>query len=92
MIKSIKHKGLKKLYLEGKTAGVQQQHVAKLTMLLARLNGAETIDDMNFPNAHLHLLRHNLQNHWSVRVSANWRLTFQFIDGNAYVVDYQDYH
>ena len=25
-------------------------------------------------------------------VNANWRMTFEFKDGNAYVLDYEDYH
>ncbi|AFT72585.1 plasmid maintenance system killer [Alloalcanivorax dieselolei B5] len=29
---------------------------------------------------------------WSIRVSGNWRLTFEFKDGNAYVLNYEDYH
>jgi toxin HigB-1 len=33
-----------------------------------------------------------LKGHWSVRVSGNWRITFRFESGNAYVVDYRDYH
>ena len=25
-------------------------------------------------------------------VNGNWRVTFEFRDGNAYVLDYEDYH
>lgn len=48
--------------------------------------------DMNFPGSRLHLLKGDLAGLWSVTVSGNWRLTFRFHDGNAYIVDYQDYH
>ena len=47
---------------------------------------------MDFPGYDLHPLKGKLEGVWSVKVSANWRLTFRFQDGNAYVVDYRDYH
>ncbi|OYE01996.1 type II toxin-antitoxin system RelE/ParE family toxin [Nostoc sp. 'Peltigera membranacea cyanobiont' 232] len=37
-------------------------------------------------------LKGDRKNEWSVKVSGNWRVTFQFEDGNACVVDYEDYH
>jgi proteic killer suppression protein len=40
----------------------------------------------------LHQLKENLKVHWSIKVSGNWRITFKFIEGNVYVVDYTDYH
>ncbi|WP_082829922.1 type II toxin-antitoxin system RelE/ParE family toxin [Ectothiorhodospira sp. BSL-9] len=47
---------------------------------------------MNLPGWSLHPLRGNLSEHWSVSVSGNWRLTFRFDNGDAILVDYQDYH
>ena len=47
---------------------------------------------MNFAGSGLHRLKGKLKDIWSVKVSGNWRLTFRFEDGNAYVVNYQDYH
>lgn len=47
---------------------------------------------MNLPGWNLHSLQGKLQNHWSVRVNANWRITFKFENGDAEIVDYQDYH
>lgn len=29
---------------------------------------------------------------WSIWVNGNWRLTFEFRDGHAYILDYEDYH
>lgn len=92
MIKSIRHKGLKNLFYKSNPSGVQADHVNRLKNLLALLNAAETVDNMAFPGSQLHPLKGQLKNHWSVRVSGNWRLTFKFIDGDAYIVDYQDYH
>ena len=36
--------------------------------------------------------RHDLRGHYSVKVNANWRITFRLENGNAEIVDYQDYH
>ncbi len=40
----------------------------------------------------LHALKGTMANRWSVTVSGNWRLTFEFREGNTYVLDYEDYH
>ena len=61
-------------------------------MILDLLNHAGVAADMNFPGSRLHMLKGNFAGVWSVTVSGNWRITFRFEDGNAYIVDYQDYH
>jgi toxin HigB-1 len=64
----------------------------KIADILDRLDASVSVQDMSVPGSGLHRLKGTLKNHWSVRVSGNWRITFRFEDGNAYVVDYQDYH
>ena len=91
MIVSFKHKGLEKFFLSGSTAGIQAKHAAKLQVQLMTLNEAQDIDQMNFPSWRLHPLKGNLAGYWSITVNANWRLTFKFENGSAYIVDYQDY-
>ena len=61
-------------------------------MQLAALNTAQDIDDMDIPGFKLHPLKGKLKGRWSISVSGNWRVTFEFRDGNAYVLDYEDYH
>lgn len=92
MIKSFRHKGLEKFFRSGSTAGIQPAHAKKLTMLLTALDSAEHAGQMDAPGWHLHPLSGDLRGHWSVKVNGNWRLTFRFQDGDAEVVDYQDYH
>lgn len=92
MIKSFDHKGLRKLWEEGTTAGIQAAHASKLKLILARLNSATVVQDMNTPGSGLHPLKGNKKDLWAVSVNGNWRITFRFEDGNAYVVDYIDYH
>ncbi|WP_365870767.1 type II toxin-antitoxin system RelE/ParE family toxin [Alcanivorax sp.] len=72
--------------------GIQAKHVPKLRRQLARLEVAVGPQDMNVPGWDLHPLKGTLQNHWSVKVSGNWRLTYTFENGDAVLVDYQDYH
>jgi proteic killer suppression protein len=61
-------------------------------MLLAALDTALSIEDMNVPGFRLHPLKGSERGRWSVWVNGNWRLTFKFQDGHAYVLDYEDYH
>jgi len=61
-------------------------------MLLAALDTAQSIEDMNIPGFRLHRLKGQDRGRFSVWVNGNWRVTFEFEDGNAYVLDYEDYH
>lgn len=92
MIKSIRHKGLARLYESGVTSGVQAAHVKRLRLQLAALNTAHVIDDLSIPGFGLHPLKGKLKGRWSICVNGNWRLTFEFKDGHVYVLDYEDYH
>ncbi|MEE4249935.1 MAG: type II toxin-antitoxin system RelE/ParE family toxin [Alcanivoracaceae bacterium] len=92
MIKSFRHKGLKRFYSTGSSAGIQADHAGKLRMQLAALDTAMFVEDMDIPGFRLHALKGKDRGRWSIRVNGNWRLTFEFADGNAYVLDYEDYH
>ena len=92
MIKSFRHKGLKRLYETGKASGVQTTHVSRLRMQLTALDTAQEIDDMDIPGFKLHPLKGKLRGRWSISVSGNWRITFEFREGNVFVLDYEDYH
>lgn len=92
MILSFKHKGLQDFFETGSTAGIQAKHATKLQLQLQALHRAESIEAMNVPGWNLHKLQGQLAEHWSVKVNANWRLTFKFENGDAEIVNYQDYH
>ncbi len=92
MIKSLKHKGLKKLYETGSKQGVKPEHVVRLQLILARLDASSAPEDMNLPGLGLHSLKGPLKNFWSVSVSGNWRVIFRFENNHAIDVDYLDYH
>lgn len=61
-------------------------------MQLAALDTATSIEDMDIPGFRLHRLKGGERSRWSVWVNGNWRLTFEFREGNAYILDYEDYH
>ena len=92
MIRSINHKGLKRLYADDDPRGVINEHVGKLRDILARLDAARTVTDMDLAGLRLHRLKGDLKNFWSVTVRANWRVVFRSDDPDAYEVDYLDYH
>ena len=92
VIKSFRHKGLKRFYETGKQSGIQPKHAKRLRLQLAALDTAKSIDDMDVPGFKLHRLRGSEKGRWSVWVSGNGRLTFEFEDENVHVLDYEDYH
>ncbi|WP_016957388.1 type II toxin-antitoxin system RelE/ParE family toxin [Catenovulum agarivorans] len=92
MIKSFRHKGLKKFFETGSKAGIQAKHERKLRMQLAAIDTATIIDDIDLPGYKLHQLKGDRDGIWSITVNGNWRVTFEFIDGNAFILNYEDYH
>lgn len=92
MIRNFKHKGLAKFFATGSTAGIQSTHASRLRLILGRLNAAVEVQDMDLPGLRLHALSGKRDDIWSVTVSGNWRVTFRFEDGDAEIVNYEDYH
>ncbi|MBS0570535.1 MAG: type II toxin-antitoxin system RelE/ParE family toxin [Proteobacteria bacterium] len=92
MIRSFRHKGIETFYRTGSTSGIQAKHAKRLRLQLFTLNRARSAIDMQSSGWRLHPLKGSLVGHWSVWVDSHWRLTFAFVDGDAVLVDYQDYH
>lgn len=92
MIKSFKHKGLQAFFESGSKKGVQAKHANKLRLQLAVIDTAHTIDDIDIPGYRLHPMKGKRKNLWSIIVNGNWRITFEFEQGDAYIVNYEDYH
>jgi proteic killer suppression protein len=92
VIQSIRHKGLKRLYEDDDSRGVIREHIEKLRDILARLDAASTISDLDLPGFRLHPLKGELKGCWAITVRANWRVIFRFVAGNALDIDYVDYH
>jgi proteic killer suppression protein len=92
MIESFRHKGLRRFFETGDARGINAEHAERLTVLLAHLDDATTIEDINVAGLRLHALIGDLKGLWSITVRANWRITFKFDDGHVRDVDLVDYH
>lgn len=92
MIKSFRHKGLRRFYETGNAAGIRPAHRKRLRLVLAALDTATHIEDMDIPGFRLRPLKGDRKGLWSILVSGNWRVTFEFRDGNAYILNCEDYH
>jgi toxin HigB-1 len=92
MINSFKHKGLEIFFISGNKKGIIPEHASKLARILDRLDASIAVKDMSLPGLKLHRLAGKEKDIWSVWVNGNWRVTFFFKDGDAYLVDYRDYH
>ncbi len=92
VIKSFKDKELGKFFNTGKGRIPQPKHRRKTAMILDLLDAATDIGDMNFPGSRLHKLEPKSAERYAVSVSGNWRIVFVFINGDAYEVEYVDYH
>jgi proteic killer suppression protein len=92
MIKSFKHLGLKRFFSDGNPQRLPRDMLERISLILARLNTAKTIEAMDIHSYNLHELKGNRKGTWSVTVRANWRITFQFENGDAIDVNFEDYH
>jgi len=93
MLKSFKSKPLENFFNNGTRKGLDRQHTEKLARILDRLNHARDVQkDMRYPGSDLHKLEPKVDDRWVVKVDKNWRITFIFKEGNAYEVNYVDYH
>ena len=92
MIRSIRHKGLRRLYEDDDPRGVMSEHAEKLRDILARLDASATATDMDLPGFRLHPLKSDSKGFWAVTARANWRVIFCFAEGDALDVNYVDYH
>ncbi|HEY4580562.1 MAG TPA: type II toxin-antitoxin system RelE/ParE family toxin [Candidatus Acidoferrales bacterium] len=92
MIQSIRHKGLRRLHEDDDPRGVLAEHAEKLRDILARLDAARKVEDMDLPGFRLHALMGDRKGFWAVTVRANWRVVFRFAEHDALDVDYLDYH
>ena len=92
MIRSFRHRGLKRLFEDGDASRVRPDMVEKVENILSVLNAASAPQDLNLPGFRFHALKGDRKGYWAVTVRANWRIVFRFKDGDALDVDFVDYH
>ena len=92
MMRSFKHRGLKRLYEHGDRSRLGSDSINRVEDILARLDVALIPSDLDLPGYALHALKGALKEFWSVRASGNWRIIFRFQDGDVFDVNLVDYH
>jgi toxin HigB-1 len=92
MIKTFRHKGLRRFFEDDDGSKLPSDMLERIRLILSTLHAAQEIEGMNVPAFRLHPLRGDLKGLFLVTVRANWRIIFRFEDGDAFDVDFVDYH
>lgn len=92
LIRTFKHKGLKRLFTAGDSSKVLPDQVSRISSILFNLDVAVNVQVLDLPGYNLHRLRGDMSEYWSVKVSGNWRIIFKMKDAEIYDVDLVDYH
>ena len=92
MVRSFRHKGLQRLFQQDDGSRLPPDMVARIRLILSTLHAASAIEAMDIPTFHLHPLKGKLQGFFSVTVRAKWRIIFRFEGGEAFDLDFVDYH
>lgn len=92
MIRSFRHKGLERYFTKSERRGIDAKHAERIRRILDLLDAAVRPEDLNLPGYRFHGLKGDRKGVYSVWVSGNWRITFQFEAGDAVYVNLEDYH
>lgn len=92
MIKSFRHKGLKRFHERDDRSLVRPDLRKQVQSVLSLLEAADSPEGMRVAKYKLHKLKGDRKNYWSVTMNRNWRIIFRFESGNAYDVEMIDYH
>lgn len=92
MIQSFRSRALKRLWERNDASKLPPDRLQRITMILDRLDGATSPDDMNLPGFGFHKLSGTSKGRYAASVSANWRITFAWSEQDAIDIDFEDYH
>ncbi|MBX3177524.1 MAG: type II toxin-antitoxin system RelE/ParE family toxin [Candidatus Hydrogenedentes bacterium] len=92
MLRTIRHKGIKRLVQRNDRSGLNAEQLPRIVRVIALLDRATTPQDLDIPGYHLHPLRGDLQGFWSVRITGNYRLIFRMEKGDVFDIDLVDCH
>jgi len=92
MIKSFRSKALDELWAKGRTAKIDAKMHRRILLRLERLNIATVPAEMNLPGFDFHALRGFVPTRYSVHINGPWCVTFEFDAGDAYRIDFEQYH
>ncbi len=92
MIRTFRHRGLKRLYERGDPSKIRADQAERIALALADIDDVSKPSELDLPGYRLHPLKGDLKTFWSISISAHWRIIFRFEEGDAYDVDLIDYH
>ncbi|HEU5067519.1 MAG TPA: type II toxin-antitoxin system RelE/ParE family toxin [Sphingomicrobium sp.] len=92
MIKSFRSKALAELWQTGRTRRIDRRLHDRVLRRLDRLDVAEQIEEMNVAGFDFHRLQGFVPPRYTVHINGPWCITFGFADGDAYLVDFEQYH
>ena len=92
-IRSVRHKGLRRLLEDNDNRGIRHDLVNRVRNILAALVAAQDMNGVEGPPGwRIHQLTGDRAGTWSISVSGNWRLTFEIQKGEICDLDLEDYH
>lgn len=90
-IQNCRHKGLEELFIDGKTAKIGKSYHKNIIMILDHLANIANIKDcMGVKD--FHERKGARKGTYSMHISGNYCITFQWENGNVIDVDFEDYH
>ncbi|SEN32511.1 proteic killer suppression protein [Chitinophaga rupis] len=94
MIQSFQNKALKLLWCKDDDSKLPKEWITKIRHMLQVIDQARAVphDFGAFINWKIHPLNGEYEGFWSLTVNGNWRVMFRFENGDAYDLDYRDYH
>lgn len=93
MIKTFSDKHTKELYETGKSKKVSSELLSRAVRKLEYVNLATSLDDLKVPPGNkLHQLSGDRKGQYAIAVNDQWRICFSFKDGDAFDVEFCDYH
>jgi proteic killer suppression protein len=92
VIRTFRHKGLDRFFSNSERRGIDAKQADRIRRILDRLDAAVKPEDMNLSGLKFHGLSGSRKGTYSVWVSGNWRITFEFDGGDAVKVNLEDYH
>ena len=92
MIRTFRHRGLNRFFTKGERRGIDAKQADRIRRILDRLDAAPRPGDLNVPGFKFHGLSGTRKGTYSVWISGNWRITFEFEAGDAVNVNLEDYH
>lgn len=92
MIRSFRSKGLADLWSSGRASKIDVKLHRRILVRLDRLNVAVKPEEMNLPGFDFHALKGFVPVRYTVHVNGPWCITFEFGEGDAWRVDFEQYH